>query len=270
MENNIANTEKNTQRPNIYITTLILAAGIGIVLGCSRLYSSVIEPRLGFEVPELVSNILTMMIVPYVIGLALCLLLYKLLPAADKSGIAAEKLGAANFVKGTVIQTGLGMILAIPLNIAHMIFTGEPSVAENDFGSLFMAFVLLIFAPAVEEFLFRKLAIDRLRRFGKYPAVLISAVMFAIPHIFSQSLAAFGMTLAAGMVWGYVYYKTNDLLPCVLMHSLFNIINGYAANFLTTNGVPLKAVYVLIYVLAMPVAAAALLIIDRKRIFLSH
>ncbi len=267
MENNIAVNEKK-QRPGLAVTALVLAVGIAVVLGVRSLWTGVIVPRFGFELPALVSDILRLTVIPYGVGLGLCVLLYKLLPKMDKSEYESRPFTAGDIAKGTIVQTGVGMVFAVGLNIFLMMLTGKmPEQPELELYSPFMAFILLIFNPVFEELLFRKLSVDRLRRFGKYPAVIISAILFALPHVISQGPRAAAMTFIAGLVWGYVYYRTDNLLPCVIMHSLFNILFGYLSAFLTGRGGIFMGVYFLIYLVIMPVCAVIILAKNGKKIF---
>ena len=271
MENNIAVNEK--KRPGLAVTALILALGICLVLGSAQLWAYVLEPKLGIELSGTMYLAMRQMIVPYVIGLALCLLLYRVLPRAGKSETEdCRSFTAGDIIKGVFVQTGVGMVLAVAVNMVCIMLLGiEPSARIDEMNiintSLYSLFLLLVFAPTVEEFLFRKLVIDRLRRFGKVPAILISAVMFAFPHFFSQGAPACAMTLAAGLVWGYIYFRTNNLLPCIIMHALFNALNGYLSTFLVGHGGLYTAAYYVLFLLVMPIAAAVVLIRNGKVIF---
>ena len=275
MENNIAVNEKK-QRPGLAVTTAVLAAGIAVVLGAAQLWVYVIEPKLNISLPGIVSLILRQMVIPYVVGLGLCLLLYRSLPSAGKQDTQdCRRFTAGDVIKGVLVQTGAGMVLAVIVNIISMVVFGiDPSTISSNnvintigFSSLYSVILLLIFAPAVEEFLFRKLVIDRLRRFGKIPAILISAVMFAFPHFFSQGAPACAMTLVLGLVCGYIYYRTNNLIPCMIIHMMFNLINGFLSYFLVSHGGVYMALYYVLYLLVMPVCAVIVLVSGRKKIF---
>ena len=78
-------------------------------------------------------------------------------------------------------------------------------------------------APVGEEFIFRKLFIDRTRKYGGRVAVILSALAFALMHgNLGQAIPAFG----AGLVLGYLYYSTGRLLPCILLHSAVNLYSA--------------------------------------------
>ena len=89
------------------------------------------------------------------------------------------------------------------------------------FGANFL--FLGILAPVFEELFYRKAIIDRLRRYGDLPAILISGVIFGLIHgNFSQVFYA----TAIGMVLGYVYLRTGKVLYTMSLHAAFNLING--------------------------------------------
>ena len=89
------------------------------------------------------------------------------------------------------------------------------------FGANFL--FLGILAPVFEELFYRKAIIDRLRRYGDLPAILISGVIFGLIHgNFSQVFYA----TAIGMVLGYVYLRTGKILYTILLHATFNLVSG--------------------------------------------
>ena len=88
-------------------------------------------------------------------------------------------------------------------------------------------FVQIIFvavvAPIVEELIFRKVIIDRTKRFGYMPAILFSGVTFGLFHgNFSQMFYA---TLL-GFLLAYIYCRTGKVIHTILMHSVINIYGG--------------------------------------------
>lgn len=80
-----------------------------------------------------------------------------------------------------------------------------------------------VLAPILEEFVFRKLLIDRMRKYGEVVSILVSAGLFALFH---QNFAQFLYTFAAGIMLGYLYYRTGSYWRVTLLHAIFNIIGG--------------------------------------------
>jgi sodium transport system permease protein len=83
--------------------------------------------------------------------------------------------------------------------------------------------VLLVIAlvPAIcEEIAFRGFILSGLRHMGhRWVAILVSSVFFGATHgILQQSLPA----CAIGIVIGYVAVQTRSLLPCIILHCVYN------------------------------------------------
>ncbi len=84
-------------------------------------------------------------------------------------------------------------------------------------------FSTCICAPLGEEFIFRKLIIDRSRRFGDGVSILISGLFFGLFH---GNLFQFFYAFLLGMVLAYIYTRTNNLWWCIGMHAIVNLMGG--------------------------------------------
>ena len=80
-----------------------------------------------------------------------------------------------------------------------------------------------ILAPIFEELFFRKAIIDRLRRYGDLPAVLISGLIFGLVH---GNLNQIFYTVTIGMLLGFIYVRTGSVLYTISIHAAFNLIGG--------------------------------------------
>jgi abortive infection protein len=83
----------------------------------------------------------------------------------------------------------------------------------------------IIVAPIVEEMFYRHVLLRLFLRTYRSPllAILYSAILFAMLH--SQILIKPILIvpyLTSGIVLGYLYYKSNSVWFCILMHSLAN------------------------------------------------
>jgi membrane protease YdiL (CAAX protease family) len=77
-----------------------------------------------------------------------------------------------------------------------------------------------VFAPIAEEVVFRGVLYSVLRkRVGVMRACLLSGAIFSAAHL---DPAAFLQTLFIGAGLAYVYERTRSLLPCIMMHGLWN------------------------------------------------
>ncbi|MBE6989898.1 MAG: CPBP family intramembrane metalloprotease [Ruminococcaceae bacterium] len=94
---------------------------------------------------------------------------------------------------------------------------------------------LVILAPLIEEFIFRRTLIDRMRPYGEKLAVVTSAVMFGLFHgNLSQMFYAFLL----GLVLGYVYLRTGRLRYSVGLHMLINLFGGVISVELLQRALP--------------------------------
>lgn len=112
------------------------------------------------------------MIIPYGILLPIC---YLFLRSMNKIPFGEpHPLSGRNILKIAVIQTGLSLPILGILNILMMLISKQtaPGMVEAIRSHvLFYIFLLLIFNPVVEEFLFRKLILQRLRPLGDKKAL---------------------------------------------------------------------------------------------------
>ncbi len=91
---------------------------------------------------------------------------------------------------------------------------------------------MVILAPLIEEYIFRKQLIDRMHVYGGRTAVLLSGIMFGLFHgNFSQLFYA----AALGIVFGYVYLKTGKLRYTIALHMLINFIGGILGPSIVEN-----------------------------------
>ncbi len=81
----------------------------------------------------------------------------------------------------------------------------------------------VIIGPIVEEFIFRKLLMDRLAIYGNVFAIVITSVAFGLFH---GNFYQFFYATLLGFVLGYVAVKSGNWLWSVLLHMIMNFIGG--------------------------------------------
>jgi membrane protease YdiL (CAAX protease family) len=100
----------------------------------------------------------------------------------------------------------------------------EEMLWDSPWGLAVDTFSAVIWAPIVEELIFRGLLYATLRtRLGVWPSALISAVVFALPH--GYALAGSLSVVMSGVLWALAYERTRSLLPGLLAHSANNVIS---------------------------------------------
>ncbi|MGF1514284.1 MAG: lysostaphin resistance A-like protein [Elainellaceae cyanobacterium] len=81
-------------------------------------------------------------------------------------------------------------------------------------------FTAAVAAPIFEEFLFRGFLLPSLTRYmAVWPAIALSAFIFAAAHL---SVSEVLPLMVLGMVLGFVYTRSRNLLAPMLLHSLWN------------------------------------------------
>ncbi|MDO5860200.1 CPBP family intramembrane glutamic endopeptidase [Methanobrevibacter sp.] len=95
------------------------------------------------------------------------------------------------------------------------------SVSLTPTAFLYTAISSIIFAPVLEELIFRGVIFNRLKiRTGFIPAMLISSFLFAIGHDFGGIISAF----LFGMCMCILYMKTDNILVPMSVHFINNAV----------------------------------------------
>lgn len=115
------------------------------------------------------------------------------------------------------------IIMAILSSILDYDYANALS-AIVDQSPVWMTFIATcICAPLGEELLFRKLLIDRTRRYGDLPSILLSGFLFGLFH---GNLFQFFYAAMVGMVMAYIYTRTGKYWWCVAMHAAINFMGS--------------------------------------------
>ena len=96
----------------------------------------------------------------------------------------------------------------------------------------------VIIAPIGEEILFRKLLIDRTKKYGGAISVFVSGLFFGLMH---GNLFQFFYAFALGAILAYVYYSTGKIWITVVLHSVINFVGSILPGLLF-NGMDIEAV----------------------------
>ncbi|MDF2510532.1 MAG: putative rane protein [Herbinix sp.] len=128
-------------------------------------------------------------------------------------------------------------LLSTVLTVLISLIKGEElvnPVADAILGGNFFITLLYaaVVAPIIEELIFRKLLLDKVRRFGEKPAILITGVAFGLFHM---NLSQFFYASVLGFIFAYVVLKTNTIKYAILLHMMINFSSSIMAPVLT-NG----------------------------------
>ena len=165
----------------------------------------------------------------YLIGMPLLVLLVRMVPAVPiprKSMKVPQLLSAfcisyalmyfSNLI-GQFMTTFIGFLKGD--SVANPI---QDIVTELHLGTAILFTVIC--APIIEEFIFRKLIIDRTSvKYGELSGILLSAFFFALFH---GNLNQFVYAFTLGLLFGFVYAKTGMLRYSVLLHMGINFMGS--------------------------------------------
>lgn len=165
----------------------------------------------------------------YLIGMPLLVLLVRMVPSVPiprKSMTVPSLLSAfcisyalmylSNLI-GQFMTTFIGFLKGD--SVANPI---QDIVTELHLGTAVLFTVIC--APVIEEFIFRKLIIDRTSvKYGELSGILMSAFFFALFH---GNLNQFVYAFTLGILFGFVYAKTGMLRYSVLLHMGINFMGS--------------------------------------------
>lgn len=172
---------------------------------------------------------LTISVVPmYLIGMPILILLVKKIPAVAIEHRTMKVwqfllaivmcfcvMYCSNFV-GVAITSVIGMLKGSMVNNVIMDVVTSTSPIIN-------ILYMVICAPIMEEFIFRKLIVDRTVRYGQGVAVLMSGLMFGLFH---GNLNQFVYAFAMGMFFAFLYVKTGQIKYTIGIHMIINFFGS--------------------------------------------
>ncbi len=210
----------------------IFAAGIGSVFICSTLAQFGVSFIFSLFAPELLKQMWFRLLAS-----TFCLYLFGMLPGwlilrnIKPEPIESRRLGAVSVVALLSVSVAFLLLGSFAGNFVNTVIeslTGKAqknpvqNVADNTPLGV-MALCTVILAPVAEELFFRKVVIDRLRKYGDIPAILLSATIFGLAHgNFSQFFYAFLL----GLAFGAVYCMTGRLRYSIALHVGLNFFGS--------------------------------------------
>lgn len=132
-------------------------------------------------------------------------------------------LKTGNFRKYIMIGLFIGIFTGI---IEYLILLPAPSFPTFEMKYFFKDVIyMLLFVGLGEELLFRGIIQNELvKTFGVRWGIIAQGLLFGIMHLSWRSVPELGFTSFAGILLGYLYYRTGSLTAPVVMHGVNNII----------------------------------------------
>ena len=167
----------------------------------------------------------------YLAAVPLGLALFRRVPAVprEKHGMKAGQLVTAAVISIFLMYAGnlVGSLILSLLHAALGISAENPLLVYTRTGDVWVrVLVMVILAPIIEEYIFRKQLIDRMSVYGEKLAVTVSALLFGLFH---GNLSQFFYAFALGLLLGYVYLRTGRLRYSAGLHLFINLLGGVAA-----------------------------------------
>ena len=222
-----------TYKKHFSLLGLMYFLGTLIIIGVQVAVSMLV---LAFA-PSLLDNpnlsLLVSMLPTYTIAFPLTSLLIHQIPGAQ---MKKHNMKPAQLLGAFAISYAL-MYLS---NLAGQFFTniigiikGSPvddAIADlvSELNPLTAFFVMVLLAPALEEWIFRKLLVDRTIRYGEGTAIFLSGLMFGLFH---GNLNQFVYTFLIGAFWAFIYVKTGRLRYTIYLHMALNFMGSVGSLF---------------------------------------
>lgn len=166
----------------------------------------------------------------YVIGIPVIRLTLIGLPTYK---YAKEKMNFRQLFSAVIICQALsyaGNLLGVTLNEAISAALGKEidntvdTLIKNS--NLLIVFLVVgIIGPVMEELVFRKFIIDRVRPYGEVLAVFFSGITFGMFH---GNFYQLFYSAAIGIVLAYIYIRTKNIFYPIIIHCVFNSISVLA------------------------------------------
>ena len=211
--------------------------GFGVLALMAVWYGATYALAFGLRqfVPQLLGNPIISWIVNdvalYLCGLPVMFLIVR---KSEKTTIQKTDITVGSWL--IILLIAIGVMMAgnmISNSIIYIYQAVTKKVVDNSLqliissSKLWQVFLFtVVIAPIGEEFVFRRLLCDRLRKYGDLTAILISAWMFGCFHgnLFQ---IIYGFTV--GAVLAYVYLRYGKLRYTIYLHATLNFLGGFVS-----------------------------------------
>ncbi len=169
-------------------------------------------------------------------------------------------------VASAYIANIVGLLISAFIELINGVEVGDPvgDFLYNEYMVLAMVYAIII-APIVEELIFRRILLNKLRRFGDLPAMLITGIAFGIFHF---NLAQFFYAAVLGILFAFITIRTNRIVYAMVLHMLMNFIGAGLAPIATSSQNKLGLSLVVLWFFATMVIGSILFILNVKRVIL--
>jgi membrane protease YdiL (CAAX protease family) len=217
-------SRKTVSRIGWSLVALMLFSQIGAAILaqiCKRLFPTLV----GTSIYNFIINTIPI----YFIGLPIFILIIRKVPKENIN--EKSKLTIIQFIKFIIISFAamyVFNVLGILINLVISILKGSDVI--NPISNLLRkvnAFQTVIFvgilAPIMEEIIFRKILLSRLRKFGDFFSIFLSALAFGMFH---GNLYQFFYAFALGCIFAYIVIQTGTIKYSIILHMIINLFGS--------------------------------------------
>jgi len=144
----------------------------------------------------------------------------------EKYGLCKPQLSAAKML------FYIPLLVLLTANLWYGVALNQPPLET-------VLYVLSMFCVGfLEEVIFRGLLFQAMANDGVKSAIIVSSITFGIGHIVNlingsgaellPNLLQVMYAVAIGFAFVMIYYRTKSLMPCILVHSVFNGLSAFA------------------------------------------
>jgi CAAX amino terminal protease family. len=181
-----------------------------------------------------------------VIGLPVYLLFMRTIPNSPKGEVVKLKIGkfvvffficAAAMYLTNIFSSVITVLIAFLKGDKQLLNPAQEAIMNSNYYiSLLYAAII---APIIEELIFRKVLLDKFRRFGDIPAILMTGIAFGLFHM---NLTQFFYAAVLGFLFAYITIQTNTVKYAIILHMLVNTISTSVAPFVLRGNIILGLV----------------------------
>lgn len=188
--------------------------------------------------PEILQNpdmrLLFSSVPMYVLGMPLMIMLIHTIP---KEKIQKRSMTVGRFLVALIMCYGImyaSNLIGSLITYLLAVLKGRPidnyTMELASSSSIWVrVLIMVIWAPIMEELIFRKILVDRAVRYGEGVAVVLSGLMFGLFH---GNLSQFAYASTIGMFFAFIYVKTGKIQYTIIMHMVVNFLGGVLSLFM--------------------------------------
>ena len=246
--------------------------GIASIIFFTSIAQIIVAFLLAIVAPDLLSSTLAALfinaITMYGVGMPMSMVFFR---KCDTRPIREKSLGVGAMILTIPICFGLTFLGSILGTIADEFAAGllgtsasnpvaETTSAIDPWAILLF---LVILAPIFEEIFFRRVVIDRLRRYGDVPAIIFSGLAFGLIH---GNFSQFFYATFLGMLFGAIYIHTGKLRHTILLHMVVNFMGGFYTTVMVDSPAEelMTTILSTLYLVSLALTIPALLYVSGK------